>query len=45
VEDGGNAYGGHALGSLGPAGDALFVWTFGAALLVAAAIWIGRKAA
>lgn len=45
VEDGGNAYGGHALGSLGPAGDALFVWTFGAALLVGAAIWIGRKAA
>lgn len=45
VENGGNAYGGHSLGALGPAGDAMFVWTFGIALLIAAAIWIGRKAA
>ncbi len=45
IEEGGNDYGGHSLGSLGPAGDAVFIWTFGIALLIAAAIWLGRKAA
>lgn len=45
IEGGGNNYGGQALGSLGPAGDGLFVWTFGVALLIAAAVWVGRKAA
>ncbi len=45
IEEGGNAYGGHSLGSLGPAGDAIFVWTFGIGLLIAAAVWLGRKAA
>ncbi len=45
LEEGGAAYGGHALGSLGPAGDAIFIWTFGVLLLIAAAVWLGRKAA
>ncbi|MBW8173531.1 cytochrome c [Ornithinimicrobium sp. Arc0846-15] len=45
VEDGGNAYGGNSMGSLGPAGDAAFVWTLGIGLLIAAAVWLGRKAA
>jgi len=44
IDQGGNAYGGHSLGSLGPAGDTVFVWTFGVALLIASAIWLGRKA-
>ena len=45
IEEGGNAYGGHDLGSMGPAGDALFIWTIGIGLLIAAAVWLGRKAA
>lgn len=45
IEDGGNSYGGQALGSMGPAGDAVFVWTIGIGLLIAAAVWLGRKAA
>ena len=45
IEEGGNAYGGHDLGSIGPAGDAVFVWTIGIGLLIAAAVWLGRKAA
>ncbi len=45
IDEGGNAYGGHSLGSLGPAGDAFFVWTIGIALLIGAAVWLGRKAA
>lgn len=45
IEEGGAAYGGNSLGSLGPAGDAMFVWTFGVGLLIAAAVWLGRKAA
>ena len=44
IEDGGNS-GGAGLGSVGPAGDALFVWTIGIGVMIAAAIWIGRKAA
>lgn len=45
VEEGGNDHGGHTLGSLGPAGDALFAWTIGIAAFLGAAIWLGRKAA
>lgn len=45
IEDGGNSYGGAGLGSIGPAGDALFIWTLGIGSLIALAVWIGRKAA
>ncbi len=45
IEEGGTSYGGQALGSLGPAGDAIFIWTFGVGLLIAAAVWLGKKAA
>ena len=45
IEEGGNAHGGHDLGSIGPAGDAIFIWTIGIGLLIAAAVWLGRKAA
>lgn len=45
IEEGGSAYGGQSLGALGPAGDAIFIWTFGVGLLIAAAVWLGRKAA
>jgi len=45
IEEGGSAYGGQSLGSLGPAGDAMFVWTFGVGLLIAVAVWLGKKAA
>lgn len=45
VEEGGNDHGGHTLGSLGPAGDALFAWTLGIGAFIAAAVWLGRKAA
>ncbi|GAA5161942.1 c-type cytochrome [Ornithinimicrobium tianjinense] len=45
MEEGGNSYGGAGIGSYGPAGDALFVWTLGIGTLIALAVWIGRKAA
>lgn len=45
IEEGGNSEGGHTLGSLGPAGDALFAWTIGILLFIGAAVWLGRKAA
>ncbi|SOC51692.1 menaquinol-cytochrome c reductase cytochrome c1 subunit precursor [Ornithinimicrobium cerasi] len=45
IEEGGNSYGGAGIGSYGPAGDALFVWTIGIGSLIALAVWIGRKAA
>lgn len=45
IDEGGNAFGGHDLGSLGPIGDALFIWTLGVAIMIAAAVWLGRKAA
>ncbi len=45
IENGGASYGGHSLGSLGPAGDAVFIWTIGIGLLIAASVWLGRKAA
>lgn len=44
MEEGGNDEGGASLGALGPAGDALFVWTAGIGLLLAMAVWLGRKA-
>ena len=45
IEDGANDQGGHTLGSLGPAGDALFAWTIGILAFIGAAVWLGRKAA
>ena len=45
VEDGGNDHGGAGWGNMGPAGDALFVWTLGIGVMIAAAVWLGRKAA
>jgi ubiquinol-cytochrome c reductase cytochrome c subunit len=45
AEEGGNSYGGAGLGSMGPAGDALFIWTIGIGTMIALAVWIGRKAA
>lgn len=45
IDEGGNDHGGHGLGNLGPAGDALFAWTLGIAAFIGAAIWLGRKAA
>jgi ubiquinol-cytochrome c reductase cytochrome c subunit len=45
IEEGGNDHGGASMGSLGPAGDALFVWTLGIGAFLAAAVWLGRKAA
>lgn len=45
IEEGGNSFGGHDLGSLGPAGDAVFIWTIGIGLLIGVAVWLGRKAA
>ncbi|WP_151524108.1 cytochrome bc1 complex diheme cytochrome c subunit [Serinicoccus kebangsaanensis] len=45
IEEGGNDHGGHTLGSFGPAGDALFAWTLGVLAFIAAAVWLGRKAA
>lgn len=44
IEEGGTSYGGHGMGSMGPAGDALFIWTLGIALVIGAAVWLGRKA-
>jgi ubiquinol-cytochrome c reductase cytochrome c subunit len=37
--------GGFALGSLGPVTEGLFAWVFGLGVMVAAAIWLGSKAA
>ena len=37
--------GGMSLGNLGPVSEGLFAWTFGLGLLVAFAVWLGRKAA
>ncbi len=45
MDQGGTAYGGHQMGSIGPAGDTIFIWTIGIGLLIAAAVWLGRKAA
>ena len=45
IDQGGTAYGGHRWARLGPAGDTIFIWTIGIGLLIAAAVWLGRKAA
>lgn len=37
--------GGHTLGNLGPVPEGLFAWTLGIGMLIAAAVWLGRKAA
>jgi ubiquinol-cytochrome c reductase cytochrome c subunit len=37
--------GGMALGNLGPVSEGLFAWVFGLGLMVAFAVWLGRKAA
>ena len=37
--------GGLNLGNLGPVSEGMFVWVFGLGLMVAAAVWLGAKAA
>ena len=37
--------GGMSLGNLGPVSEGMFVWVFGLGLMVAAAVWLGAKAA
>ena len=37
--------GGLSLGNLGPVSEGLFVWIFGLGLMIAAAVWLGAKAA
>jgi len=37
--------GGMTLGNLGPVSEGMFVWVFGLGLMVAAAVWLGAKAA
>lgn len=37
--------GGLSLGNLGPVSEGMFVWIFGLGLMVAAAVWLGAKAA
>ena len=37
--------GGLNLGNLGPVSEGLFAWTFGIGLLIACAVWLGKKAA
>jgi ubiquinol-cytochrome c reductase cytochrome c subunit len=37
--------GGFSLGNLGPVSEGLFVWTFGIGILIACAVWLGKKAA
>ncbi len=37
--------GGMTLGNLGPVSEGMFVWVFGLGLMIAAAVWVGRKAA
>ncbi|MGA8977550.1 MAG: c-type cytochrome [Pedococcus sp.] len=37
--------GGMALGNLGPVSEGLFVWVFGLGIMIAFAVWLGRKAA
>jgi ubiquinol-cytochrome c reductase cytochrome c subunit len=35
--------GGTTLGSIGPAGEGIWVWVVGMGLLIASAVWIGAK--
>jgi len=37
--------GGMNLGNLGPVSEGMFVWVFGLGLMIAAAVWLGAKAA
>jgi len=37
--------GGLSLGNLGPVPEGMFVWVFGLGLMIAAAVWLGSKAA
>ena len=37
--------GGHNLGNLGPVPEGLFAWTLGIGAMIAAAVWLGKKAA
>ncbi len=37
--------GGMSLGNLGPVSEGMFVWIFGLGLMIAAAVWVGSKAA
>ena len=37
--------GGMNLGNLGPVSEGMFVWVFGLGLMIAAAVWVGSKAA
>jgi ubiquinol-cytochrome c reductase cytochrome c subunit len=37
--------GGMTLGNLGPVSEGMFVWIFGMGLMIAAAVWLGSKAA
>ena len=37
--------GGLNLGNLGPVSEGLFAWTFGIGILIACAVWLGKKAA
>ena len=37
--------GGMTLGNLGPVSEGMFVWVFGLGFMIAAAVWIGAKAA
>jgi ubiquinol-cytochrome c reductase cytochrome c subunit len=37
--------GGYSLGNLGPVSEGLFAWVFGLGVLIAGAVWLGKKAA
>ncbi|MCU1537908.1 MAG: menaquinol-cytochrome c reductase cytochrome c1 subunit precursor [Humibacillus sp.] len=37
--------GGYSLGNLGPVSEGLFAWVFGLGILIASAVWLGKKAA
>lgn len=41
----GNNRGGHNLGNFGPVGDGYFLFSIGVPIMIAAAVWLGRKAA
>lgn len=43
--DKGENPGGMTLGNLGPVSEGMFIWVFGLGLVIAAAVWLGSKAA
>ena len=43
--DKGENPGGMTLGNLGPVSEGMFIWVFGLGLVIAAAVWLGAKAA